>query len=260
MTSAPMQYDELTLRPSNGAVDVAAVSTWLGAQPYSFFDPVDGDGWHLSGNAEEMERNRNERIANAPRFPSGVRVYVESDRVVISKRIAMAAEVHMFEFVRWLVRDGAWTVGVDQAPPEPIGDVRRLFREGIGEPDFTVGPVTEGERATWDVDDQTFTVHSSGQWRTARRRGELTPRSLEEWNAAVTTLRSLGEHLGEYVDPEEATGRFEIETADEVDVAYFDASDVPGDLRPIGALVRRWLAALSTQESASEDLRRVRPN
>jgi hypothetical protein len=255
-----MRYDELTLRPPTGAIDVAAVNAWLGSQPHSFFDPVEGDGWHLSGTAQEMEKNRAERIADPTRFPSGVRVYVLPDRVVIAKWIPMAAEVHMLEFVRWLVRDGGWTVGVDQAAPEPVGDPQRLFPDLTGELDHTVGPLAVGVRTTWEADDQPFIVHSSGQWRTSRRRGELTPRALDEWNAAVATLRSLGDSLHEYVEPDGATGRFEIETVDEVEVAYFNAAEVPQELRPIEALIGRWLAELSMPESTSADLRRVRRN
>jgi hypothetical protein len=122
-----MRYDELTLRPPTGAIDVAAVNAWLGSQPHSFFDPVEGDGWHLSGTAQEMEKNRAERIADPTRFPSGVRVYVLPDRVVIAKWIPMAAEVHMLEFVRWLVRDGGWTVGVDHLSPWAIHNACSLI-------------------------------------------------------------------------------------------------------------------------------------
>ncbi len=148
-----MQYEELTLRPSTGAgaVDVAAVNAWLGAQPYAFFDPVRGDGWHLSGSADEMRDNRAKRIADPQRFPSGVCVFVFPDHVSIAKWIPMAAESRMFDFVRWLVRDGEWTVQLDQSPPEPVGDPRRLFPIGIDEHDHTVDTLTEGVRVTWDA-------------------------------------------------------------------------------------------------------------
>jgi hypothetical protein len=65
-------FEELTLRPVAGAVDVATVGAWLDAQPWAFRDPVDDDGWHISETSEAMERNRPARIERPREFPLGV--------------------------------------------------------------------------------------------------------------------------------------------------------------------------------------------
>lgn len=256
-----MQHEELTFRRAiDGAVDVAAMNAWLGRQPYAFFDPVSRDGWHVSTTVEDMQHDLAERIADPLRYPVGARIFISPDRVIVVTGRAFSAERRAFEFVAWLVRDGSWLVERDQSPPEPVGDPRRLFPDGIDEHDHTADSLTEGVRTTLDIGDRMLIVHSSGQWRSMEWRGELTPRALAEWGAAVKTVREQDDAFREYVEPDPSTGRFELETPGESDVAYFCASQIPEELRPIVLLVERWLTELAvwTFESTSADFQRVR--
>lgn len=66
--------EDVTFHPACGVVDEAAVDAWLGAQPWAFLDPVEEDGWHLSGSAEQVRAKRARRLADPQRFPPGVRV------------------------------------------------------------------------------------------------------------------------------------------------------------------------------------------
>jgi hypothetical protein len=251
-----MRYEELKLRPSSGSIDRAAVSGWLAAKDFAFLDPIAGEVWHLSATRTEMEARRRERIANPAVMPSGVFVRLCPDHVSVNAFWAGNAEPRALELIQWLVRDGEWTVQRDQSPFEPVGDPAQLFSEGTGEPDDTIGEVTEGVRHTWEAAGRCFIVHSSGQWRSDDWRGELSPSALARWNAAVAAA-------GELIDsanPDTATASFDIDDASGLERAYFDAADVPAPLQPIAALVATWLDELSRwhDASTSADLRRVR--
>lgn len=235
-------YEELKLRPSSGAIDHDAITAWLAAKDYAFLDPIGGEVWHLSATKQEMEVSRRERIAKPDRLPDGVFVRLLPDHVSVNAYWATFAEARALELIRWLVSEGEWFVQRDQSPFEPLGDPARLFPEGTGELDCTVGDLTEGVRYTWEAAGRSCIVHSSGQWRVADFRGQLSPSALAEWSAAVA---NAGE-LIEYVHPDTATATFGIEDESGLERAWLDATDVPTPLRPIAALVEKWVAGDST--------------
>ncbi|MBA3464284.1 MAG: hypothetical protein H0T46_30305 [Deltaproteobacteria bacterium] len=204
-----------------------------------------------------MEDSRHERMANPARVPWGVLVLLLPDHVSVNAYRSGNAEGRALEFIRWLVSDGDWEVQRDWGPPfEPIGDPARLFPEGTGEPDPTIGDLTEGIRYTWEIAGRSFIVHTSGQWRYHDWRGELSPSALAEWDAAVG---KVGE-LIDYMTPNTATATFDIEDESGLDRGWLDAGDLPAPFEPIAALVERWIAELErwNEASTSDDLRRVR--
>ncbi|MBA3464282.1 MAG: hypothetical protein H0T46_30295 [Deltaproteobacteria bacterium] len=263
-----MKYEELKLRPSSAAIDRNAITAWLANRDYAFLDPIEREVWHLSATKREMEHSRHQRIANPARMPDGVFVRLLPDYVSVNAYWADNAKGRALEFIRWLVSEGEWSVQRDQSSFEPLGDPARLFPEGTGEPDHTIYELTEGVRYTWEAAGRSFIVHSGGQWRTRLTdaletwrviedwRGELSPGALAEWKAAVG---QVGE-LIEYENPDTATGNFDIDDDSGLERAWFDAADVPAPLKPIAALVDKWVGELArwNEASSSDDLRRVR--
>ena len=258
-----MIYEELKLRPASGSIDFNAITAWLATKDYAFLDPIERKVWHLSATKQEMEDHRHERIANPTRMPDGVFVLLLPDHVSVNAYWAGRAEGRALEFIRWLAREGEWSVQRDQSPFEPLGDPARLFPVGMGERDYLFTELTEGVRHTWEAAGRTFIVHSSRQWALKDSdgtwRGEFSAWGMDEWNTAVALAYQQGE-LVDFVDPDNATGDFTIEDSKGLERAYFDATNVPAPLKPLAALVERWtnLLAAWTESSTDADLQRVR--
>jgi len=237
------------------------VAAWLNARPYGFHDPVTGDGWHLSPNPRTAARSRQARLDLPTRFPSGVRVLVRADRVVVAPSANHVGLAGALELVRWLVSAGDWTVEIDCGHPEPVGNPRRLFPHSLPDPgtldeDATVSPVTDGTLLTWTDDTQPgreFVAHSGGTWRLAFRssglHGEFTAASRAALNAAVAALDSE-----DSVPPEGGTPapvRLEIEALDGIEYIHLDPRSPPASCRQVVALVCGWLNALENWKAGS---------
>ena len=249
-----MEFEELVLRPASVPVDETAVAAWLNSRPYGFHDPVTGDGWHLSPNPRTAVRNRQARLADPTRFPSGVRVLVRADQVVIAPSADQSGLAGALELVQWLVCAGDWTVAIDWGPPEPVGNPRRLFPNSLPDPgtldeDATLSPVTDGTLLTWTDDthpDREFVAHSGGAWRLAFHtrglHGEFTAASRAALNAAVAALDSEDSVPQESATP--APVRLEVETLDGIEYIHLDPRSPPASCRQVVALVSGWLETL----------------
>jgi hypothetical protein len=252
-----MKFEDLTLRPTSGTVDVTAVTAWLSARPYAFFDPVVGDGWHLSATPALMALSRQERIDHPREFPVGVRVTVSPDHVWLSGRADRDNLARALEFVQWLVREGEWMAKRDSSASEPLGDPRRLFPEGLVDPallddDRTLTPVTQGTLVTWSPasdDGSSLAVHSSGQWRYAGHgralRGRLSDDARAAWNAAVAAAESADATLRAEPDPSSAVA-VEFETPEALTTLELDPDDPPAAYRPLAALASEWIASFAS--------------
>lgn len=257
-----MQFEELTLRPGSGAVDVPAVTARLDALPYAFRDPVAGDGWHLSATPQLMELNRQQRLERPRDFPLGVRVTVAPDRVWLAARTDEDGLARALELIEWLVRDGSWMVEIDGSSPEPLGDPRRLFPDDLPDPatladDLTVSPISEGTLLAWNYEGagepRVLAIHSSGQWRYAAGdrtlRGTLPEPARARWNEAVAAIDTDDPALPAEPDPATAVA-IELATPDGHEWVNLDPADPPADYRPLVDMISRWLAALE-QPSAT---------
>jgi hypothetical protein len=251
-----MKFEDLTLRPTSGTVDVTAVAAWLNARPYAFFDPVAGDGWHLSATPALMALSRQERIDHPREFPVGVRVTVSHDRVWLSGRADRDNLSRALEFVQWLVREGEWMAQRDSAASEPLGDPRRLFPEGLVDPallddDRTLTPVTQGTLVTWSParnDGPSLVVHSSGQWRYTGHgrvlRGRLSDDARAAWSAAVAVAENVEATLRAPLDASSAVA-VEVETPEAFATLEFDPDDPPAGYQPLAALASEWIASFA---------------
>jgi hypothetical protein len=251
-----MLFEELTLRPNSGDVDVPAVTAWLDARPYAFHDPVAGDGWHLSGTPRQMALNRQERIDHPRNFPLGVRVTVSPDRVWLAARADNETLARALEFVQWLARDGRWTAEVDGRKAEPLGAPGRRFPDNLPAPatlddERTLPPVSEGTLVTWnterDREPRTFAIHSSGQvrYRADRRtlRGHLLDEARTAWNQAMAAVDADDPALSAEPDPATAVA-MEIETPEGLEWVSLDTVVPPAAYQPIVAMISRWMDAL----------------
>jgi hypothetical protein len=251
-----MLFEELTLRPASGAVDVPAVTAKLDSLPYAFHDPVEGDGWHMSATPRLMELNRQQRIDRPRDFPLGIRIRVAPDHVWLAARADHDDLARGLELVQWLVRDGRWTAEVDSGPPEPVGDPRRLFPRDLPDPDSlvddpTVSPITEGTLLAWSVERggsaRSLAVHSSGQWRYSdgdrTLRGRLAGPVRDAWNQAVAAIDTDDPELPAEPDPATAA-TIEFATPDGHEWVELDLAAPPAAYRPLVDMASRWLAAL----------------
>jgi hypothetical protein len=257
-----MLFEELTLRPTSGAVDVPAVTAKLDSLPHAFHDPVAGDGWHLSATPRLMELNRQQRIDRPRDFPLGIRVRVAPDHVWLAARADNDDLARGLELVQWLVRDGWWTAEVDGGAPEPVTDPRRLFPDDLPDPgalidDPTVSPISEGTLVTWNVEHgaapRSLAIHSSGQWRYSAGdrtlRGRLTVPVREPWNAAVAAVDTDDPELPAEPDPATAVA-IELSTPDGHEWVNLDPAAPPAAYRPLVAMISRWLTALEGATTA----------
>lgn len=255
-----MDYEGLKFRPTTGSIDLDAIAEWLDAKDYTFRYSVVATTWHLSATRKDMEKSRREHLASPNAvMPSGVLVYVFPEFVGMVRHHAHRAETRAVAFLRWLVSKGDWEVQIDQDPWEPIGDPARLFpgviesTDDIDEWDHTTDDLTEGTRYTWWAGERCFIVHTSGQWRTELRdstvrwrfleywHGMISPAAMSAWNAAVA---ATGE-LIMYVHADVATGSFALEDDEGIEKAWFDASDIPAALKPLAALVEKWVGEIA---------------
>lgn len=253
-----MRYEELALRPTSGSIDHQAITAWLAAQPHAFLHQWEFPIWHLCWDAEDVEDAKESFEQRLPRFGYGAMVIVFSDHISVQAMHAGRCQVRALEFLRWLVRDGAWLVKLDWSDRfEPVGDPARLFPADTEAPHHTESEdVSEGVRHEWSAGERQFVVHSSGQFRAVlddRRwwQGFLTPTALAEWNAAVAALGFTEEGITRFTDAEEPEGRFDIETADEREMMLFDVDDIPPPLFPVAALIGRWLGLLANWDRTS---------
>jgi hypothetical protein len=255
-----MIYEELVLRPSSGVLDRDRITAWLDSRDYAFRDPLRGELWFLTAGKDDVEASRRERLAPTRHFCHEVVVLLLHDGVSVNAHMAGRAEVRALELVRWLVREGEWTVQRDQAPPEPVGDPARLFPADIEVRDHTALEVTEGVRYEWETPGCSFVVHSSGQFRIADDRsawrGFLTTAGLAAWNEALPPARP--DDVVEHASPETATGRFDVETTEGRGTTFFDADDIPDELRRLASLVARWLDELSRSPTSTTFVQRLR--
>ena len=206
----------------------------------------------MSATPALMTWNRQSRIDHPQKFPSGMRVRVFPDHIWLGGLADRDQFARALQFVQWLAREGQWTAEVDQRRAEPLGDPRRLFPDGLADPEDldnnrTLAPVREGTLVTWSVSERTFAVHSSGQWRyeAGRRwlRGHLTAVALAAWNASVAAI--VPDDLSTEAEPDEAKAtRVEIEDPDGFESVEFDTSAPPTGLRPLGVMLERWMAWL----------------
>jgi hypothetical protein len=262
-----MRYEELSLRPVTGAIDHQAITAWLAAQEHAFLHQWEFPIWHLCWDAEDVADAQELFRRELPRFGYGSMVILFPDYVSVQAMFAGRCEVRALEFIRWLVRDREWLVKLDWSERfDPLGDPARLFPVDIEVPRHTVvDDVTEGVRHEWTAGDQRLVVHSSGQFRASvdNRRGwhgYLTEAALKEWQATVVALPTSESSVVVYSDSEDPTGRYGIVTPEDFETAYFDVEQTPELLRPIAALVDRWLDELSRWDHASPSpiVRRLR--
>jgi hypothetical protein len=247
-------FEDLTLTPSTGHVDVSEVHAWLAAQRHAFHDPASGDGWHMSATAMACEARRLARLADPSRFSCGVRIIVSPSEIYINALCDRDEMARVLQLLEWLASRRAWDVRRDCMQPEPLGDPRRLFEADLIDPalldhDPTLPPVTEGTLTTYTAESgvaRTFTVHSGGLWRydadERRLRGHLSDSARATWNAAVAALESLNE-VAPSAEPETAV-RIEVETADALDSAEFTPAALPAYLLPLLSMISAWTAWL----------------
>lgn len=256
-----MEFEDLTLRPSAGPCDVAAIAAWLAAQPFAFLDPVERQVWHLSANSQTAARARQARLADRRRQPPGVLVSVFPDRVVLSMVASEYDRARAVEFLGWLASRGMWTVALDRSPPEPLGDPLRLSPPGAPElrdldhDELLVTPVASGWLLTWKDDvhsGREFVAHSAGAWRAyvgdGVHRGQLTEAAQRALAAALATVDSddPGMLYGEDVPATVA-----IEDADGLEFVAFDPRSPPPSCRALSMLVVSWLDALDAWQPGS---------
>ncbi|MCB9560998.1 MAG: hypothetical protein H6708_11375 [Kofleriaceae bacterium] len=248
-----VQFEELILRPAEGPVDVADLTTWLDTRPFAFRAPTGAEGWHLGATASWAERRRLQRVAEPRRWPSGIRVGVERDHVWLAARATSDELSRALEFVLHATRRGHWSVSVDGRAPEPLGDPRRLFPANLPAPetldeDPTVGPLTEGSRVvfldTRAMEPRTLTIHSSGtlRYETVTRvlTAQLTFDARTHWNDAVAEI------VFDAFDSEDLHGEavVEIDDGSGPEFIRLDPESPPKPCRSLVNLARTWMAAL----------------
>lgn len=256
-------FEEMILRPTSGAVDVAAVAAWLDAQPYVFHDPVDRDSWHISATPAEMARKRQERLDHPQRFPHGVRVRVGSDHVWLAARADQDILARTLAFVQWLTRAGGWTAEVDgprvgyPAGGElvPIGDAHLLFPPNLPDPELLdddpiVSPVRDGKLVIWNTAADTawtFAVHSSGVWHYdaggRMLRGRLRDAARDAWNAAMASIDAEDPSLA--TPARDTTVSIEIWDPSGLQDVDLDTAAPPAEFRSLVDMVARWTTALA---------------
>ena len=257
-----MLFEELTLRPASGVVDVAAVGAKLDSLAHVFRDPVEGDGWHMSATPRLMALNRQQRLDRPRDFPLGVRIRVAPDHVWLAARADNDDLARALESVQWLVRDGGWTAEVDGGAPQPVADPRRLFPGDRPDPgslldDSTVSPIDEGTLVTWNVEHdgkpRSLAIHSSGQWRYSAEdrtlRGQLAEQARVQWNSAVAAVDTDDPELPAEPDPATSVA-IEIATREGHEWVNLDLAAPPAAYRPLVAMISRWLASLADQSAA----------
>jgi hypothetical protein len=253
-------FEDLTLTPSSGTIDVAEVSAWLAKQDHAFFDPVSGDGWHMSATRAACEVNRRARVADPSRFSDGIRILVSPDAIEISVRGGRDEMSRVLQFMEWLASRHAWIVTRDRMQPEPLGDPRRLFAAGLVAPalldhDPTLPPLTEGTLATWTDHRngyRSLAVHSSGQWRYEDQRGtlrgRLTDRARESWNAAMSIAADAPPSTGGF-DPDNEP-ILDIETPSGLDTIGLGQTPPP-EFRSLSTLATNFITDISNERSGS---------
>jgi hypothetical protein len=264
-----MEFEDLCLRPASGSVDIDAVRAWLDTQRHVLRDPRGGDRWYIAATPRR-KLALEKRTARPDAFWIGVIVYVYPDRVGIHACADKDELARVFEFVRWLVGDAAWTAAVDRVPPEPVGDPRRLFPDKLPAPDTlvddpTVSPVMDGTLVTWNVhrDDEFrwLAIHSSGEWRYEgggrALRGRLSERALAAFGEALQAIDLAGPGPPDELDPLTPVS-IDIETRDDTDNTYLVAANPPPSYRPIASMLTRWITSLeSLRPDASVDVLEV---
>lgn len=255
-----MSFDNLTLIPVNGVVDVPAAAAWLEAAAFAFRDPVDGEAWHISGTPRLAALARVQRERDPSHFPPGVLVWLTPERVALTARGDAGALARAREFLRWLARRGEWAVAVDWSPPTAFTDADALFpsllpaAEELAD-DLTYPPVVSGTLTRWGAGDRQLHVHSAGPLRyEAPGRtvcARVAPATLTRWNAAVAAVDEDDPELPAS-PPEQTAAVVEIETPDGIAFAMLDAAVPPPSFEALCVLAEEWTRGLEAWDGGPE--------